>query len=116
MTRPKAIKCVTASLLLMAMGGLFLLRQADVARAQTTAEADPAMSPLGKQAAVHVRRDLLAGEPLLPIGPTDDRVRGAEISIRGVVRRIDNDWIVLERARDFAYVPRKSVLVMEVLK
>ncbi len=71
---------------------------------------------IGKQATIHVRRDFLAGEPLLPIAPTDDRVRGAEISVRGVLRGVSDDWIVLERDRNVAYVPRKSVLVMEIAK
>jgi hypothetical protein len=72
--------------------------------------------PIRKHAAIHVRRDMLSGEPLLPVGPTEDRVRGVEISVRGVVRQINDDWIVLERDRNFAYVPRKNVLVMEVDK
>lgn len=72
--------------------------------------------PIGKHAAIHVRRDMLSGEPLLPVGPTEDRVRGVEISVRGVVRQITDEWIVLERDRNIAYVPRKNVLVMEVDK
>lgn len=112
-----------ASILLVGLAAVFAMTRGDRGALAQTAPAAveapvavDAPAAIGKQATIHVRRDFLAGEPLLPIGPTEDRVRGAEISVRGVLRSIDDHWIVLERDRTIAYVPRKSVLVMEIAK
>ncbi len=118
MTERNAMKLLpAASILLIGLAAIVAMTRGDhAALAQTAPAAEDAPSAIGKQATIHVRRDFLAGEPLLPIAPTDDRVRGAEISVRGVLRSIDDNWVVLERERNFAYVPRKSVLVMEIAK
>ena len=120
------VSVVTAALLLAGLVMLFDARGQRTAKAQAT-DATPAAGDggpgavpvpqaIGKQATVHFRRDYLAGEPLLPMSPTQPSIRGIEVAVSGVLRGVDDEWVVLERDRTNAYIPRKAVLVLEVAR
>jgi hypothetical protein len=117
------VSVLAAVLLVAGLAMVFGARGGRVAQAQATgAAADPvgggAMPPqaFGKQATVHFRRDYLAGEPLLPMSPVQPAIRGIEVAVSGVLRGVDGEWIVLETDRSLAYIPRKAVLVLEVVR
>jgi hypothetical protein len=80
-----------------------------------TSRLDPNRAPLNAQCRVQFKRDLLGGGAIpLPIGPTVVETNGASVSVSGKLRRLDDDWVVVDTADGPSlWVPRQNVLLLQ---
>jgi hypothetical protein len=77
---------------------------------------------IGKVCTVQFRRDALGAAAALPVSPTTDGINGAEVTVTGTLRAVENDGIALEplAPRDPTWtafwIPKDSILLIEVHK
>jgi hypothetical protein len=69
----------------------------------------------GTEVIVHFRRDALGALRDVPIPVSTHEFNESKVCVRGALRSMDEEWIVLERERGGdAWVPRGAILYLEV--
>ncbi len=66
--------------------------------------------PIGADCRVQFRRSDLGAADARPISPT--AVDG-DVSVRGKLLRIDQDWVVVDTGSSKLWVPRRNVLLLQ---
>ena len=74
-------------------------------------------SKIGYVCTVQFRRDALGAAATNPVPPTTNSLNGAEVSLKGKLKDVQGDWLVIERPTGNqtveTWVPTHSVLLLE---
>ncbi len=69
--------------------------------------------PTGKEVTVQFRRDAL-GSGQMAIPPTTDRMNGARVSLRGNLKSVSEEWLLLDINGRRHWISRDSVLLIRL--
>ena len=69
----------------------------------------------GRTCTVQFRRgDALGGAGSLPVSPLTSNINGADTAISGKIRRVTEEWIVMDRANGTEiWIPKSAVLLVQ---
>jgi len=82
-------------------------------RSQHAVEKPPFMDKIGQPCIVQFRRgDALGAGGDLPVSFDSDNVNGADLSVKGTLRAMSGDWIVVQSGESEYCIPRESVLLV----
>lgn len=71
---------------------------------------------VGLYAKVQFRRDLLGAHAELPIAPTTSSINGAETSISGRIKGVNDEGVLLDSGQRIYWVPKESILLLDIKK
>lgn len=72
--------------------------------------------PVGANCTIQFRRDALGANMSNPISPTTGSINGAEVSVHGQLKGINDDWVVITNGAREIWVPRDMVLLIQCQK
>ena len=80
---------------------------------QHAVEKPPFMDKIGQPCTVQFRRgDALGAGGDRPVSFDTDNFNGADLSVRGTLRAMSGDWIVVQSGESEYCIPRESVLLV----
>lgn len=80
-----------------------------------SSQGPPLKAPIGEFCRVQLRRDAIGAENAAG-SLTAGSINGAIIGIGGRLCHFDQEWLVLENAEEFLWIPRGSVLLLRQSK
>jgi hypothetical protein len=84
---------------------------------QNPGEQSPLSAKIGQNCTVQLRRgDGLGAASGSPVPPTTNAHNGAEVCISGKLQAVAGSWIVVGADNRAYYIPRESILLIEVSK
>ena len=69
--------------------------------------------PVGKLCTIQFRRDALGAAATLPVSPMTRNINGADTSIEGILVKITEQWVVIEKGGKQVWVPKTVVLLIQ---
>lgn len=63
---------------------------------------------------VQFRRDMLGASVDLPIGPTTQKINGANTSLRGRLKWSSENSVLISSGNDAIWIPRESILLIQI--
>jgi hypothetical protein len=69
---------------------------------------------IGKSCTVQFRRNALGGAATLPVPPTTNAVNGADVSLSGALRSVEERGIIIESGKRLFWIPTGSILIVEL--
>jgi len=71
---------------------------------------------VGSYCVIQFRRDFLGASADMPVTATQSIVGEAEVGVGGTLRKMTAEWIVIESQGRDLWIPRASILYMDVTK
>ena len=93
---------------------LFMLPLLMVACVSSCSKSDTPylVGQIGKPCTVQFKRDALGGSTTLPVPPTTNAINGAQVSLSGTLRAVEEQAIVLSDSKNTYWVSRDSILLI----
>ena len=82
----------------------------------TPACGSPSSPPVGSDVQVQLKRDVLGTATNLPVPPTTSAMNGAKVSVIGKLKRVTDEWIVVQEEFVDHWILRSNVLLVSVTR
>ena len=71
------------------------------------------MLEVGKVCTIQFRRDALGAAASNPVPPMTHSYNGADTNVQGKIKRVTNEWVVIEQDAGEIWIPKAVILLIK---